>query len=401
MNKLTDVRKFTIPSRNFLRLQAEIKKLNKRAEKLGTEPVVLTVLESKTETQTDPIFGFEYQEVYHVCTVEGESPKLGGWTLVAAIEPVPNGENLVREIPGEGCPKRYRKASMGCDHCRTNVKRNKVYVLRHSAGDHKQVGSSCIADFLGHESPESMLGRAEYMMSCEGLVSDATEEDWGGGGGGGKRVVPLTQFVAVCAVVIRKLGWLPRSQAHEMEQATADIAWGLCVRHDQDNREFVKRNGLEATDADLKLAKDAIAWAAAITDAGNNYLHNIGVCCRQECVEFDQAGWTGSVVPAYQKSLVNGRPRVDSQYVGVVGDRCEFADLTIVGITPMEANDYGPRNLVTLTDPNGNVLKWFTGVPPKWVQQGEKVSLKAKVIKHSDFRGQSQTKINRPKVVED
>ena len=79
---------FKIPSVNMPLLEAKIQKLNKKAKKLGCQPIDLKVVSIITEKRKDSDSGLEYDYLIHECTVEGDSPKLMGWTLVAAIEPI-------------------------------------------------------------------------------------------------------------------------------------------------------------------------------------------------------------------------------------------------------------------------------------------------------------------------
>lgn len=390
---------YRIPAVNYPRLEEEIAKLNKRAKRLKTDPITVTVVGTENETRRNEVIGFDYEETYYLCIVEGEAPKLEGWTLVAALEPAGD-EVLLREVPGQRCPNHYRTVGMDCDHCAKKVKRNKVYVLRNDFGEYKQVGSTCVADFLGHTDPKVLMGRAEYMISFDGLVSEAQEEGWGGSGG--PICVSIDHFVAATSVIIRKLGWLPRSQASDMEQSTADTAWMICTQHDHHVRDFVRKAELHTEPEDLELARAAVKWASEIdpVNAPSTYLHDLGVACRQAYVTWKLAGYTASVIQAYKRHLeqeLKRKQNADSQHVGEIGERMT-CELTIVGEKDLEPNQFGPRTLVTFVDGDGNILKWFTGKSPRWVKIGEKVTLAFTVKKHDEFQGKRETVFNRPKV---
>jgi hypothetical protein len=289
---------------------------------------------------------------------------------------------------------------MDCDHCGHKRKRSKVYVLKNEFGEYKQVGSTCVADFLGHTHPETLLGRAEYMISFDSLVSEAQDEGWGGSGG--PICVSIDHFVAATSVIIRKLGWLPRSQAGDMEQATADCAWMICTQNDRHVQEFVRKAELHTEQEDLDLARAAVKWASEIDpeNAPSTYLHDLGVACRQSYVTWKLAGYTASVIQAYKRHLeqeLKRKQSAKSEHIGVIDERMT-CELTIIGEKPLEPNQYGPRTMVTFVDTSGNIVKWFTGKCPKWVNVGEKVTLAFTVKKHDEFQGQKQTIINRPKV---
>jgi hypothetical protein len=392
---------YHIPATNFARLEKEIEKINRRAARLETEPVKLQVHANEHVTRTDTLFDLEYEEIFFVCSVEGAAPQIEGYTLVASIQPVEGGENLVREVPGQKCPQQFRTADMSCDHCQINVQRKSVFIIQNEFGEYRQVGRNCLQDYLGGTNPESLLGRAEYMMDFAKLARDAEEREWGSHGG--PVCVPINHFVAMCAILIQKLGWMPRSKSME-GQATADIAWSMCV-DPRSRRDFVRDKDLKATMKALLDAEHSVDWAAKIDpeSAPNNYLHDLGVCCRQQYVTHDRAGYVGSVLQAYQRyveeELAKSQPDTSgSQHVGTEGEKGEFADLTITVNKELEPNQYGKRCRIEFSDPKGNVLNWFTKTAPEWVKVGDKVTISAIVKKHDEFRNIKQTTIKNVKV---
>jgi hypothetical protein len=392
------VNSYRIPAINFPHLQERIEKLNKRAKKLGIKPVVLTIIETITERKVNEIIGFHYQETYHLCVITGDSPKLSGWTLVAVIEPVPDGENLLREVPGEHCPSSFRKTTMHCDHCGSVRKRNAIFVLRHDDGDHKQVGRNCIADFLGHEHPESMLSKAEHVFTFDKLMRDAQEEGWGSAGG--VQVVPLEQFVITTSVVIRKLGWLPRSKASDFEQATSDIVWDICTRsHEKHISELVRKKDLHAEESDIAAAKAAIGWGASIPDTeSSTYLYDLGVCCRQQFVNFKMRGYVASLLQAHKNMLSkqqeSNSESLHSKHIGEIKQREEFRDVVVVLLKDYVSGIYN-KTLIKFRDPQGNILIWRASGCPDWVSVGKKFTIKATVKGHSEFNGTLQTDVIR------
>jgi len=395
---------YRIPAINFPRLQEEIEKLNKRAKKIKTEPIVLTILETITEKKRNEIVGFDYQETYHLCVVTGEAPKLAGWTLVAVIEPVPNGENLLREVPGHVCPASFRKTNMHCDYCDSVRKRNAIFVMKHDGGEYKRVGRNCLADFLGHEHPESMLSRAEYMFTFDRLIGEAQDEGWGFGNG--VPIVSTTEFTITASVVIRKLGWLPKSKAGDFEQATSDIVWDVCTRpHERSVRELIRKHDLHAEDNDVKTAEAAIKWAAAIDPdkAPNTYLYDLGVCCRQNYVDLKRRGYVASVLQAHKRMLSELQAKnsvsLRGKHLGEIDKRTKFDDVVVV-MAHDYMSDFGNKTLIKFRDPQGNILIWRASGCPQWVEVGKKLNIKGTVKKHSEYEGTPQTEINRVEPLE-
>lgn len=393
---------YEVPSVNFPRLQEEIAKLNKRAEKLGTQPIVLHVVETITKKKKHPVLKFEYDESYYICSVEGESPKLEGWTLVACIQPL-GSENLVREVPGENCPALYRTTDMHCDHCSKNRRRNEVFVLRNDFYEYKQVGRTCIADFLGHANPESLLSKAELLMDIGTLVGEAGNEAWGWGGGF-RRAVPTDEFVIVCSIVSRKCGYVPRKNADEFHRATADIAWEVCVSpHSKYVQDFIRENEIYCEEKDVELAKNAIEWGKNFTaeTASNNFLFDLGVSCRQEYTISASTGYLGCLISVYQreqeKELLKKSPA--KQYVGEVGKRQTFSNVQILATYPSESQ-WGVVTGVKFQDTDGNILYWRASGNPDWLQIGTTLDIVGTVDRHDCYAGVPETILKRVKPLE-
>ena len=402
---------YRIPATNMLRLEAEIAKLNKRAEKLGCKPVVLHKWDMQTEKHVDEILKFEYDFNFYNCSVEGDSPKLQGWELVAVLEPQKNGEMLVKEVPGQKCPATYRVTDMHCDHCEAIRKRNAVYVLKHQRRGYKQVGRSCLADFLGGVSPEALLNMGQFLLNFCKLFKDAQEDSWGCGGRQ-EVVVALERFVTISAALIRNQGWLSKNDAFNQGKehlSTSSLAWNICVNPNGDSiRIYLRDNNIDVTYQDIKLSQDAIKWAAALDshNTPNNYLHDMGVCCRQQFVTYKMRGYVASLINAYQKEMFervatsrNQAPK-PSVFVGELGKRQEFKNLEIMLANSVNQEGQFPKTLVKFQDPQNNVFIWWASGRPEWLKLGEVFDVKATVSGHNEYKGSLQTTIKRvtPKI---
>jgi len=143
---------YEIPAHNLPTLQSKLDEMNRRAAKLGCEPTVLKIVGEFDVERKREGTGIKYSVKYLRVEVAGQTPKLNGWQLMAAIERQESGENLVRCVPGKTVPESYRNTDTHCDHCNTIRFRKEVFVLQHDDGRWAQVGRPCIADFLGHVS---------------------------------------------------------------------------------------------------------------------------------------------------------------------------------------------------------------------------------------------------------
>ena len=395
---------YKIPAVNFPRLEAEVAKMNRKAERLETAPVKLETHGQEVHTLEDGLLGSEYTETYFLCTIEGDAPQLEGYILVAEIRPVEDDdENVIREVPGQRCPKQFRTTAMDCDHCQKKARRKSIFIVKNEFGEFVRVGRTCLQDYLGGTNPESLIKRAEYMMDFERLAKDASDPEWGKQAitKSAPLAVPINRFVIACAVIIRKLGWVSKTQAWEQggARSTASIAWDICVNHHLPAvREMVEKEELKASGKESLEAAQAIEWAEGIDpeNAKNTYLHDLGVCCRQAYVTWDRAGYVGSLINAYRRHLSdleaekNAAIESSSEYQGKVGERADFS-LCVSEIKPLPQDFGNPRNLIVFQDDTGNVFTWFTGPVPDWAEIGSTHGVTAKVKNHRDFQGVKQT----------
>lgn len=396
-----------IPACNFTTLEEAIEKLNRRATRLGCQPIVLRVIRRFEVEKKSPRTRLTYKQARMEIEVIGESPKLEGWTLLAVVEMLDNGENLVRTVPGQTVPEAYRQTDTHCDHCNSIRRRKEVFILGHEDGRTAQVGRQCIADFLGHVSASSLAARAEFNLSADQLVRDAEDEGWGFANSG-DWTRDITEFLGTVAICIRRCGWKSRKMLEEQgrydEQTTAALAWNILIHFDRDKyvREFVEKNNIYAEERDTTLAQEALDWARAFPTTGvSDYEYNLGVACRQETVTYKTIGIVGSAVSAYLRHLerveeLNLRKKRDLErkHLGNVGERLGFAQCEIRALKYFESQ-YGVKTLVRFEDPDGNVLIWWASKELDNWEVGDKVDITGTVDKHDDYNGCPQTVLKR------
>ena len=398
-------RVYNVPLQNMAILQGRIAGLNRRAVRLGCSEITLTVVGTFSTTRRDDFLGINYTTTFNKVTVVGEAPRLEGWTLIAELvfsfSESAETEMVVREVPGQTCPIKYRSSDYHCDHCRTSRRRNSVFVVRHDDGRYLQVGRSCLADFLSCQSVRQIVGAAEYLMDIRDLLQEASDEDWSEGEhfGRGLTLVNTERFVAVTAVIMRKLGWVSRTKASEtFATATADHAWQCCASNSTSAREFMRQFDINVEQRDIDLAKAALAWAREISpQEPNSYMYNLGVVCRSEVTDYRNAGTTASVVATYQRQLdreISRQAQANSTHVGQLRQRQTFENLNIVS-TKFVNGTWGATTMVKFVDPNGNILVWWASGEPDWAQAGATSTIKATVKKYEEYNGISQTVITR------
>lgn len=397
----------SIPLNNLSGLQERVDVLNKRAHKLGLEPLTLSVgAEFVREIERD--LDFTIRVTYVEISLDGADPVLADWRLLAAVTAQPNGESLLRIVPGvEDLPETWRTSDpQRCDHCHMRRLRRDVFILRHKDGRETQVGRTCLGDFLGHVSPDALIDRAELLFSARDLLSEEREYDafsergmrsdrWG---------IDPSDYLTLVAACQRALGWKSRAQAQiERKPSTSDnVACVLFDYKSNSTKEWIRKYSiLPVQERDKDLAAKALAWAQGQPVTGvSDYLYNLGVAARQDSLCRKTAGLLASAVHAYQREVEKiedakreGKP--EPQHVGTVGTRITLP-LTLVTTRELEG-DYGVKTLARFEDANGNTLTWFASGTPRFLERmnGSPVAIKFTVKKHEIYNGRAQTIITR------
>lgn len=231
---------------------------------------------------------------------------------------------------------------------------------------------------------------------------------------GGEIVYSLEQFVKTTALVIRKLGWVSRKVANEMEFAggprpTCEIVLGLLSppKHGSDARRvfdrFVAEHDLHTTERDEKLATEAIAWGKALVTDDSEYIYNLGVAVRLGYVKLKTAGLVASLISAYQRHLdreaelnMKKAAAKNRKHVGVVGERQCFEQLTVKTIRSFD-NEWGVTTLIRFEDAAGNVIVWFKS-GDTYIEEGQVLDITGTIKAHEDYKGTPQTVIQRAKI---
>lgn len=397
-NGTTEVTAF-IPVENVSILREKVAKLNKVADKLGLPLIILRVGEPEVraagmEMLTGPHAGQTqmYQEVVPVF-VEGEAPKLNGWEFIATLEHDENG-TLIRRIPTfapEVDLSQYRNATPdNCDHCGYKRRRNDTYIVVGETGETKQVGSNCLKDFTGHESPQQI---ARFLEQVRDLIESVS-----GGGYSEGRLVPrysLDELMATAVQVVREEGYVSRRIAEE----TGATSTATAVR----SSFFDRLDGPAdppPTDEDYRKAVEVINWVQALTEdeLDNDYLYNLFTVCKSGTLTDRQMGIAASGVSAYdrvhrQSEQRGDRPAYLDEFLGEEGGRIDV-EFRITHIFE-EDGDYGHQFKYIMASTTGHKLTWKTGTYE--LEKGKDYRGNFFVKKHWDGQNGKETQVNRPR----
>lgn len=309
------------------------------------------------------IVNFEFTKVVLIAA----ETKLEGWTFIGTIEHTEAG-NILRTVPEheETLPEKYRNASRDCDHCGFDRRRKDTYIVLNEDGEYKQVGRSCIKDFLGHGNPEQI---ATYFNEIINLWTDLLagfhEHDPDFFGASAPFELDTADYLGTVAQAIRTNGWTSRGKAYDFNTyATADCAWDFewAARDGKSAAELRNRYGFDGiSDAAITEGTAALKWARGLTDddtAGNDYLHNLRVACTLKYTNGKRAGIVASVVFSWLRATETAeRLKVEKVRKAKALPIPAFEDRTTITATVLSAkwrdDGYGTTLKITVEHVDG------------------------------------------------
>jgi hypothetical protein len=409
---------------NLPRLDKEIAKLNRRADKIGCPHVSYEILE--TNLVPDPfrleqlIDEFKENDRYptneeidrlpkirqFVVEIIGDGPKMEDWKFVGTLDhyTLP-GKVIVNTVPGESVPEEHWTAEANCDHCQKIRRRIETFVLEgvgKNEGEWMLVGRTCLKDFFGGNDPMFIV---RFLNRIWNLIEEL--EGWGTPQTGSRyqHFYLSKEVLATTAAVIRSFGWLPRSRAgYGATPSSAHVTHAL--DRPVDDYEIEQWKAFRSTidfdkEADAKEADAAIAWLKE-QDASNEYISNLKLLEDEMFVPAKMIGYWCSLIAAYQRAMerleYQKLQRKLNEYYGEVGTRTEIR-VTCSDVQTTEGY-YGPLSIHRMWTEEGHTLVWFGNTGEAKMKKGGEYKIRARIKKHEPYKKWKQTVLSRLHVVE-
>ncbi len=390
---------YKIPESNIPKLQAKLAKLNQAALRIGMKPVTINTLGIQ-EIKDDKGFVHRIYEVH----IDGEAPKLAGWTFVATLTHAPEG-NIIRTTPNETVPKQYYTAPPCCDYCKKDwIQRRDTYIVKNEKGEYRQVGSNCLADFLGHPDPNSYAAVAEMMAYLDKDAEELEKEDTGPNSPAFDRA-DTEEYLTYVAATIDQEGWISGKQAYE-NPGTISTAERALIQMEQ--RHTLRPN--ERVTITQKHKDEAKATLdhirKTLTSPTNEYQHNLKTFASSNAFTVREGkGFVASMIPFYrrdmEKAIAQQKQAVltkDSLFVGNIGERLYDIHITVLGIHETEGA-YGTTYIIRMLDEQGNVYTWFgVGAAASMFERGKTYTISGTVKNHNEYKGRKETVLSRVKI---
>lgn len=381
-----------VPADRADNVERLIRGWERRAAKLGLAAPVWS-LEAPREmvvTVTHPVTLRQYEVSREFCrlTFEGAVPRFSGWALAAKLEPC-GPVNLVHGVEGVACPAQYRDRVNVCDHCGTVRRRNETFVLfSPSSGEFKQVGRSCLADFLQSADADDLIAWEQLARGVFGGCDD--DADWAPR----ERDEPLLLAVlAHAALDYRERGYVSsKEESRTSTKAAVQENMHAATSTDPKIRALYKA----PSEQDWSLAEAARTHFAGI-EPTSDFDRDLHTIARHAVgVSRSSIGKVAYMIAGYSRALARIEEqrlarRTANQHVGSVGQRMKIV-AKVERVRTFES-DFGDRSLYSMRDAEGNVLSTFSSSGK--AREGHVYEMVATVKKHGEYRGTMQTELER------
>jgi len=374
------------PQLNVAATKTKAEKIAARAIKKGLSGGYTVEIETRVEEgPTGPV------EVRYLI-IEGAPAQINGYTFVAAVEWIGEQPVVTGSPYYEGAPvDRSKIVKGGCDHCGVNRQRKSVVIVETADGKRKQVGKSCVKDYLGNTLALSWFKDAGDIF-----------EEFGGYTGYGSPLEQVIEILSIAACVVRTRGWVSRTNASILDKtATADLVdfWlGPAPSKQQAYYEWVKlREGYDIT-VDQPAAKAALEFAKTLPET-SDWAANLKAVVSQDYFNTQKhlglvVSWAGVYARSLQKQAEEAADPVAEEPYGSVGDKVTV-EVKCVSSTAFDT-DYGVTYANTFTG-EGHRFKWLTGT--RSFEEGESLTLKGTIKKYDEWNDKVFTVLTRCKVV--
>lgn len=337
--------------------------------------------------------------------VWGESPKLNGWSFVGSIDHLAEG-NILNAVHTDTLTQYKDSPSTTCMHCNVKRKRLSTFVVENETKEQKQVGSSCLSDFLGtNVSPDKIASRANIIYAVWNLAREYREFGFDAHG----QWLWLSDFLKSVMIVILNDGWKSKKAAKEEYKETGQYVRSTASKASDLQRNWdgeIKYYPVKLTAQDELTITDAIEWATNLTEqeiTGNDYLQNIKVLASRSIVEDCFMGYAASIIPAYQRTLASTQSPVVQQTTKPVTVESSFFGCVGTGYTETVALIYKQEKLAIFKTSDGKILKeWLTKKSQEMVKNwnvGREQKIYFMVKDHEIYQGKYNTVISNTMLI--
>ena len=361
--------KYYIPSFNLDKLEALVKKLSKKTSvKYSCD---------WNDIQQEVLVVDHKRYIYKTIAVELEVDyKVGDYELVAELEHTENG-NIIRRINHEyEIPEMYKTTDCYCEHCKTIRFRKNTFLLADKSGNYKQVGKSCLNDYIGIDSVKliELCSSLSYLLNMD-KIQYAEDPD----------ILEMLASSTACFDSLKEM-------ANRFYQIILNYGYDKNNPFEHLDEYFYD----EKFDVEVNKLLDVVNtdWY----NENNEYKYNCGIVLKLEYIEYRH--WR--LLMSYLSSAMNylQSKNITNEYVGNVGDRIQFKVKTFkVLFTQANSYHYSTYNdscvfTYRILTEDKKVVIWKTEQVLK-----DNQTIKATIKSLNEYKGEKQTVVTRGSLV--
>jgi len=379
---MREVREFRVSESELEATLVKFQKIVERGSSKGLEGGfkilgVQDVVEKSSE-------GIEYY--WKVIQVECEPVKFSGWEFLSVAE-VEQGVVLTRGI-GSAEEVKPSQVRVGyCDHCQTSRSRKKYIFVKNESGEIKQVGSSCVKDFLGWEFVPSQLLQ---WSNLEEIGRGTSAPRW-----------PSTVSVAAVALLATAKSGYKSAKSHGEQGSTKYEVLEILNPDSQYGKLLRRGYGITfpLTEQQLSKGQELVAFAQSF-EGDSAYAENLRAVASLPYQTFSTIGVFVSSIIAKQKLEGQDQKTVKvykSEQIAPVGERVEI-QVTVLSKKAIET-PFG-ISMLWVFESGDYKVKWFDSGYSFDAEVGEELTIKGTIKGADEYQGTFSTLVSRVKKVE-
>jgi len=370
-----------VPAASLPVVKNRIAKLAVRADRIGFPAPILSTL---TEPALVDWNGRKVEAVEVSIEADG-ALSLGDYTFAGTIAPLADGTPFVTWAPGWEDRAANVEFVNFCDHCNTVRARRDTYLV-HGPEGYRQVGSSCIKDFTGHD-PKRIASYVAMLKDVDDLDSEVN---------GWYMSAPLfydpEEVLGYACRIVAKAGYVNKDKAWtEGRAATVDIV-----------REFLSSTGAFARDLHESYPPSPESDSlyanvkAAIEEAGEQptgtWMGDVQALVKSPGVQWRHVGIVASATVLGLRRMEKAAVSGESEFIGEVGERRTFN----VKVTMKRGYEsaYGQGYVIRMSEGDNDLLWFGSGNSAATLEEGYTGPITATVKAHElDSRTGRQTTV--------
>ena len=327
--------------------------------------------------------------------------ELGHWNVIGVKERVNEKAIFYGEIP-----EKYHNDDFICEHCNNHRKRNKVIILKHKeTGEEKQVGNTCLKDFVGVEVSRfnSLLNELQAIVIQKLYIKDNLPQQ--------AYLYDVKRVLHIAYKVMQKYGYVKK-----WDFSKGDVPFNYRTTKSRvieiyNKCEIAKEDeNFLLEDLDTNTIKKCVdTYKDFVKKNGeSNFTENVLNLLSTPYVSYKFLSYIVFVPSFYinackfevrkqkeQEKQNQERKSINNEYLANIGDKVSFEG-TLERVNGFEGT-YGYTYVYNFKTTDNHVVVWFS---TKNIQknEGDKVSVSGTVKKLNDYNGIKQTVITRCKV---